>query len=178
MAKRGRPRKRPELKVVKGIFDPKKNIGGKEEKKGKPVLIPEKPNRPPHLDKLEAGIWDELVVHLNKIGSLQKCDEGTLVAYCSVYARLIRSRQELEKHRKKEKSDFYKTESTHGMFLRAHPAISIIEKCEKTIRSLAVEFGMTPAGRKGLGYDPSQPLLPFDEPKNTNPKDPTSGLCS
>lgn len=177
MAKRGRPRKRPDLKVVKGAFGVNKAIESNA-KKGKRSLPPDKPNRPQHLDGVEAQIWDELVVHLNTIGSLQKCDEGTLVAYCSAYARLIRNKQALEKHRKEHGSDFYQTDGRHGIVIRTHPAVGIIEKTEKTIRALAVEFGMTPAGRKGLGYDPAQGILPFNEPVTTNPKDPTSGLCS
>lgn len=177
MARRGRPRKQPDLKVVKGAFAVGKQADS-EKKKGKPVLAPNKPDRPEHLDQLEAKIWDELVAHLHTIGSLQKCDEGTLVAYCTAYARLIRNKKALEKHRTTHGDDFYETEGRHGLVIRTHPAVGIIEKTEKTIRALAVEFGMTPAGRKGLGFDTIQLSLPLSMPDERNPKDPTSGLCS
>ncbi len=175
MAKMGRPPKRGNLKVVKGGFGNKKSKSGSG-KKGQPSLPPAAPDLPDHLDALEIKIWDTLVKQLSHIGVLQKFDEGTLSSYCGVYARMIRSKEALNEHRKKHGSDFFATDGRHGEMFRVHPAVGVIERCEKTIKALAIEFGMTPAGRKGLGYDSRQLLLPGLENAEDNKTDPTAGL--
>lgn len=178
MARTGRPRKKADLKVVKGNFA--KGISQTaavraDEKRGALVLSADAPPRPDHLDKMEAQIWDKLVTHLEKIGTLQRCDEGQLAAYCGTYARYIRNKKTLEAFREKnEGSDFFTTDGRHGEMIRVHPAIGVIERCEKALKSMATEFGMTPSSRKAMGYDPKQLFLPFSDDRQKD--DPTEGI--
>lgn len=154
MARTGRPRKNPALRVVKGNFGPKEIA-----RKGKREALPsDAPLCPDHLDALEASIWDRLIEHLGRIGTLQRCDEGQLAAYCKVYARYQRADA-----RRADDGDFYETEGRQGRVIRTHPAIGVMERCERILRSLSSEFGMSPASRKAMGYDPKQLALPFDE---------------
>jgi P27 family predicted phage terminase small subunit len=176
MARTGRPRKSPELKVVKGNFQGKKLAPPESEKsKGKKTLSPDAPERPIHLDDIEGKIWDQLIPHLSLIGTLQKCDLGSLESYCTSYASLIRNKQSLTQHRKKYGSDYFETDGKHGRMIRVHPAVGVIDRAQRLIKMLAVEFGMTPSSRKAMGYDPAQLFLPFNEKSDD---DPTKGLLS
>jgi P27 family predicted phage terminase small subunit len=174
MAKTGRPRKPAALKVVKGNFKPAQKPSA-DEKPGKLILALDAPLKPAHLDEDETAIWDQLIPHLSKIGTLQKCDAGSLETYCTQYASLIRNKKALAEHRKAHGSDFYSTDGRHGEVVRTHPAVGIIERAGKQVKSLATEFGMTPASRKGMGYDPNQLFLPLENDDKT-PTDPTAGL--
>lgn len=178
MARTGRPRKNPGLKVVPLTGKQDKNKPDNPNKaKGKRILAPDAPVRPEHLGTLEAQIWDGLVSHLSQIGSLQKCDEGSLVSYCLAYASVIRSDKALKEHRAKHGSDYFTTEGRHGEMIREHPAVKTIERNAKIIAKFATEFGMTPAGRKGLGFIQSHPLLPgIEEFENQAKNDPTQGF--
>lgn len=177
MAKRGRPRKDPKLNVVSGSFKSKQKQDNPDKNKGKLTLPASAPDRPDHLNESEVNIWNALVSHLHSIGSLQKCDEGSLSAYCTAYDTLIRAKETLAKHRKDHGSDFFQTDGRHGEMIRAHPALKVIEANTKILKTLAQEFGMTPAGRKGLGYNPAQPLLPgFEDTPGGKTKDPFAGL--
>ncbi|MGB4107756.1 MAG: phage terminase small subunit P27 family [Alphaproteobacteria bacterium] len=168
MARTGRPRKPRSLKVVPGNFPQK----GKDEKKndtGKRVLTLETPEKPKHLNEAEGAIWDRLVTALAKIGTLQKVDEGTLSAYCKVYARYQEADQEI-----RNEGMFYWTDGRQGRHRKVNPAVGVMERCEQRLKQLATEFGMTPSSRKAMGYDPTQLFLPFDhKPEND---DPTKGL--
>lgn len=177
MAKRGRPRKDPKLNVVSGSFKSKTKQDNPDKKKGKLTLPASAPDRPDHLNESECKIWDALVSHLHQIGSLQKCDEGSLSAYCTTYDTLIRAKKSLAKHREKHGDDFFTTDGRHGEMIRVHPALKVIESSTKIIKTLAQEFGMTPAGRKGLGYNPAQPMLPgLDDTSSGSKEDPFKGI--
>lgn len=177
MARTGRPRKNPALKVVSGGGRSEKaRPENPDQKKGRLYLSPETPERPAHLDAMEGKIWDQLVTQLSHIGALRKVDEGTLASYCTAYATIMRAKEALAEHRKKNGSDFFSTDGRHGEMIRVHPAHGIIERNIKIIKTLAVEFGMTPAGRKGLGFNPAQPLLPGLDEEGPLQKDPTAGL--
>lgn len=173
MAKLGRPRKPQALKVVAPNFRGKTQP---EKKPGKAILSQDAPDKPAHLDELEGKIWDQLIPHLIRIGTLQRCDVGSLETYCTQYASLVRNKAALKKHREKHGDDFYSTDGRHGEVVRVHPAVGIIERAGKQIKSLATEFGMTPASRKNMGYDPGQLFLPFSDEES--PHDPTAGLVS
>lgn len=171
MARTGRGEKPPEAKATRG-----NNPGTTPEKSGKLALPPDAPAKPTHLDQIEGKIWDNLVQQLGKLGRLQRFDEGTLAAYCSTYARLIRNKATLEAHREKYQSDFYTTDGKHGEIIRMHPAVGVIERCEKILRQLAVEFGMTPSARKAMGYDIGQLQLPLGDEQSTD--DPSRRLVN
>jgi len=167
MARTGRGEKSPAAKAGRG--------NQVLEKIGKQTLPPDAPAKPAHLDATEGKIWDTLVQQMGKLGRLQRFDEGTLSAYCSTYARMIRSKETLTIHRDRFKSDFYTTDGKHGEVIRMHPAIGVIERCEKILRQLAVEFGMTPSARKAMGYDVGQLQLPLGDRQETS-DDPTRDL--
>lgn len=179
MAKRGRPRKPRDLKVIDGNFR-KPKPGEKPEdkaKKGQASLPADAPPKPDSLDEAEGKIWDELIPHLNKIGTLQRCDAGSLEAYCTAVATLRRNKKILSDYRAKNQgSDFYTNNSQHGEVIRMHPAVGVIERTTKTIKMLADEFGMTPASRKGMGYDPRQLFLPGLGGGKAEENDPTAAL--
>jgi len=174
MARTGRPRKPKELKVVQGKFG-KSDQDGK--KKGQASLAPDAPDKPDSLDDIESQIWDNLIAVLNNIGTLQKCDAGSLESYCTVYASMIRHKNALVKFRKENDGcDFYTTEGKHGLVYKIHPAVGAIERATKIIKALAEEFGMTPASRKGMGYDPKQLMLPGLTGQKETQFDPTKGM--
>jgi len=171
MAKRGRPRKQPELKVVKGNFAAAKAAPDKD--KGALSLPPDAPEKPAELKGHAAVVWDDIVPKLAVLGVLQKVDRGQILAYCKASARIAEAEAEID-----ENGMFYWTAGRQGQHRKLNPAVGVIERAEKTIAQLAEKFGMTPTSRKQMGYDPAQLSLPLEESKTANPHDPTSGLFS
>lgn len=170
MARKGRPRKKPELKVVKGSFPGIKAAPDKD--KGALSLPPDAPEKPKDLTGVSALVWDDIVPKLAVLGVLQKVDRGQILAYCKASARIAEAEAEIE-----ENGMFYWTDGRQGQHRKLNPAVGVIERAEKTIAQLAERFGMTPTSRKQMGYDPAQYSLPLEE-KASNPYDPTSGLFS
>lgn len=165
MAKRGRPpkKKNGDLKVINGNF--KTGKGVKKSKlpadRGKHKLPSDAPDKPAWLGDIESEIWDRTIKELHKVGTLQKVDAGSLECYCDAYARKIRAKQQIQDD---GGSEYYETEGRQGRMRRVHPAVQVIQESEKKIKSFATEFGMSPAARKNLGYDPRQGDLLADDP--------------
>jgi P27 family predicted phage terminase small subunit len=96
--------------------------------------------------------WRRLRPELERLGLLKQIDRGALAAYCEVWADFVWSVKEIRRQGRV-------TKSGNGT-LMAHPAVQIQAAALKQLRAYALEFGFTPAARKGLHFpgpdDPKQ----------------------
>lgn len=163
MSKTGRPPKNPALRASKA---------SSTEQAGKKILLPDAPEKPRGLKGIASEVWDQLIPHLSRIGTLQRCDSLQLELYCKAYARYREAELEIE-----NSGMFYTTEGRQGSHRKLNPAVGVQERASKEMKSLAEQFGMTTASRKNMGYDPSQLFLPFEQ-KSESVKDPTAALLN
>lgn len=110
------------------------------------------PDAPDCMCDIARGCWDRLVPQLEKAGALCRVDEGSLLAYCNIYARMVTHQKILLE----EKEYFYASETRTGRIFRPSPAYQIVKDSEEKLKSYAAEFGLTPASRKKIQTDVSQ----------------------
>jgi len=108
-------------------------------------------------DAIAYAEWNRIVPELYKLGLLTVADQTVMELYCSQYSIY---RQALE------------TLNADGMITnnirqgdKANPAVSIAREAAKIIKSVAVEFGLTPSSRSRISLpsdiadDPMERLL-------------------
>lgn len=98
------------------------------------------PRCPDHLLPEARAEWRRMSRQLCALGILTLIDRAALAMYCQAWARWV----EAEAHVKK-----------HGLVIRApvtgfpiqNPFLAVSNKAQEQMRSLLIEFGMTPASR-------------------------------
>jgi len=130
------PRPKPTaLKILEG--NPGKRPLNKREPKPELALIP----CPEYLkkDKIAYAEWNRIVPELYKLGLLTTVDRAALELYCSQYSVYRRAMETLNVEglisKNARKGD------------KANPAALIAREAAKVIRSIAIEFGLTPSSR-------------------------------
>ena len=104
------------------------------------------PEMPDWLSDAAAEIWDDIVPKLSKDGKLDVVDEGLLAQYCTVKARMIKAQQHID-----EFGETYMTKGKHGDMYRFRPEYTIVKDCQKELREITKEFGLSPNSRRKLG---------------------------
>lgn len=139
------PRPKPTaLKILEG--NPGKRPLPKNEPKPEVAIIP----CPAYLksDRIAYNEWNRIVPELYKLGLLTNADKVTLEIYCSQYAIYRRAIRELG-------TDLITTNIRNGD--KANPAAAIAREAAKTIKAIAIEFGLTPSSRARISL-PSESI--------------------
>ena len=139
---RGRKPLPTALKKLKG------NPGNRPLNQSEPepeVCIPD----PPEVLSEDARIeWDRLATELDDLGLLTAIDMALLALYCQAFGDWKDARRQIE---------------ATGMVVRApsgypmvNPYVTIANKAIEQMRTLATEFGMTPASRSRISVQPKR----------------------
>lgn len=134
------PPKPTALKLVQG--NPGKRALNKREPKPELGIPP----CPKHLDPGARKEWRRLVKELSKINMLTKVDGGALAAYCQTWSRWVAAEEEIQKS---------------GLTVKGclgndiiSPWVRIANESIKQIKSLSLEFGLTPSSRSRISLPP------------------------
>jgi P27 family predicted phage terminase small subunit len=109
----------------------------------------------PRLSREAAAEWKRLVPILLRLGILTIADGSALAIYCAAFARWQQAERQLARSRNLA-SD------------KARKLFAISEKCMKLMKSVLVEFGLTPASRPRLASFCTLPM------ELENPDDPAN----
>lgn len=105
------------------------------------VLEDERPPR--ELGRHGRELWRSIVVDLIRLGLVTTADRAAAVAMCGAWERMRRAELVLDEQ------GFFVPGSMGQMI--AHPAVRIASDASAQFRRYAVEFGLTPSARVGLG---------------------------
>lgn len=127
---RGRKSVPTSLKLVKGERPDRVNHDEPQPEQGAPAC----PSRNPAVRK----VWDYTVAQLTRMRVVTMADRDVLAAYCEAVVSFEQASQMIER-------DGPIMVTPNG--LRAHPAVKMQRDAAAQLRSLASEFGLTPAAR-------------------------------
>jgi len=106
-----------------------------------PRFIRMAPDKPADLSPMASEHWDLIVDELQRLELLKPIDAGSLVMLCEIWARWKTAVAIIEK-------EGLTIETSQGV--GRHPAVAIAEAAERSYRSAAAEFGLTPASESKL----------------------------
>ena len=90
-------------------------------------------------------IWNRLSTMLVGQNLLAQIDAEAFGRYCQNFARWLKMQKVLD-----DQGETYETESPHGTYLRANPAVGISDRLERQLLSAESNFGLNPAERQRL----------------------------
>jgi P27 family predicted phage terminase small subunit len=149
----GPPPKPTALRVVQG------NPGRRPFNRREPTPPPGRPACPDWLPRTAKHAWRELCDLLDEMGLLSQADRRALELLVAAYAEWRQATADV-----KSEGAWYQTTSTTGAVVyRAHPATAIASDAYRRIRSMLIEFGLTPAARSKVNAADEPPADPFEE---------------
>ena len=129
---------------------PAKVIGAeKEVQVAAPKPKPVRPRCPKYLPAVARKEWRRVVPELERLGLLTCVDGAALEAYCLAYSDMVKAQETLEEEGL--------TFTTDKGYVGQHPAVAMKNKAMAALKSMAVEFGLTPAGRERMKVSSAQP---------------------
>ena len=100
-------------------------------------------------DEIAYSEWNRLIPELYKLGLLTTVDQTVLELYCSQYSIYRKA---------------LKTISDKGLITnnirqgdKANPSVAIAREAAKTIKAIAIEFGLTPSARSRIKLPTENP---------------------
>ena len=106
---------------------------------------------PPHLGKVAASKWQELLPLLQAVKIMTKADIEALARYCDTYEWWLATRAKL-----KREGDTYPILNDKGdvKYIAQRPEVSIAHKLAVQMRQLEQDFGLNPSSRSSLSVEP------------------------
>jgi P27 family predicted phage terminase small subunit len=114
--------------------------GGGGDHSALPTIAPPEWLRPEAVE-----IWKRIAPRLTVIRILQVADADTFGRYCEDFAKWIGLNAIL-----REEGMTYQSESPHGKYTRAHPALAMADRLNRTLLMFEANFGLNPADRQRL----------------------------
>ena len=99
----------------------------------------------PELTDEASFVWDQLAPELVMLGRLKRHHVHAFAEYCKVFARKTRFETEVDLE-----GWVYESSGRNGELLKIHPLAAQINETFRQWRSLAGEFGLTPASERGI----------------------------
>jgi len=130
---KGRKPQPTQLKLVKG------NPGKRAIPKNEPKIKPAAPRVPVTLSDEAKKHWKIIVKQLSDARIMTKLDSDALALYCEAYARWVDANDKIKIH-----GMLVKTPSGYPI---QSPYLGISNKSFEQMKSIMVEFGMTPSSR-------------------------------
>lgn len=115
------------------------NPGKRPLPKNEPRPAAAKPNAPAHLSAEAKKHWRTIIKQLHAAKIMTRLDADALAIYCEAYTRWIDANE-------KVRTDGMVITSPNGVPV-LNPHLSICNKAFDQMRSMLIEFGMTPAAR-------------------------------
>ncbi len=139
----GRKPKPTKMKLVEG------NPGKRPINRNEPKPHKGKLSCPRWLDDEGRREWRRVIAELKRLGLVTVLDTTRLAQYCDHWSRYLQATNTLRED---------------GLIKdgRKHPAATILKEAEQAMRSIASEFGMTPASRVNL-KGPPEPSISIAE---------------
>jgi P27 family predicted phage terminase small subunit len=100
--------------------------------------------------------WDEIGVQLLKLRVITAADATALELLCGAYAEYFKASAVVQR-----RGATYKTRTDSGIIERRRPEVAIAADAWKRVRSMLLEFGISPASRTKVHTVPDQGELPF-----------------
>ncbi|HXI96138.1 MAG TPA: phage terminase small subunit P27 family [Candidatus Acidoferrum sp.] len=140
------------LKLLKGRREGSDSGGRKLVEAPRFLRLP--PTKPTDLSPAASEHWDLVVDELQRLEILKPIDAGSLVILCEIWSRIKWAQETVAR-------EGFTTVTSQGV--GRHPAVAILEAAERSYRSSAAEFGLTPAaeskvGSKGPSGDDDNPF--------------------
>lgn len=133
------PRKPSHLRAVEGNPSHSRPINHMEPKPDSGFLP-----APDYFTAKEKIWYNEMCEQLVKFGVMSVMDSKAVEMMVSAYSTYRKAKDELDEHG----SNTYKTlNSSGGITIKAHPSVAIASDAWRRFRSMATEFGLTPASR-------------------------------
>ncbi|AEE98037.1 phage terminase small subunit P27 family [Mahella australiensis] len=156
MARRGRPPKPTNLKILEG------NPGKRPLPSDEPKPTPLTPDCPTWLNKDAKKLWKQLIPELEQLGLMTVIDGQAFAALCQSYGIWV----ECERFLKKNGRTYEYTNKGGAVNIVERPEVKIGNRALLNFRSLCSEFGLTPAARTRIEVkafsedsDPMEQLL-------------------
>jgi P27 family predicted phage terminase small subunit len=143
---RGRPRKPSGLKILEGNR-------GRRPLQPEPEPIKGAPDMPPGLPEGAAGIWQQLVGELDRLGILTQIDGLVLEGACRGAAEARWA--DTQRAALQNKIDAGEEEITQQVVYRLAILNALSKKGWQQWKSFGVEMGLTPASRSKLSAGPA-----------------------
>lgn len=147
---RGRKPTPTAIKLVKG------NPGRRPLNQAEPQPTRGRPKQPAWLTEVAVETWTELVELLDDMRVLTVADGPALALLCATYQDYRDARQVV-----RDDGMTYEAETEHGSIWRTRPEVAIMSDAAKRLRSLMVEFGLTPSARSRVHAQGELPADPF-----------------
>lgn len=113
------------------------------------------PPCPNFLTKPARAEWKRITPLLAEVGLLTHIDRAALAAYCQAWGRWVETEQLLRKT-----GTLVKSPNGYPM---PHPLLAIANKAMMQMRSLLLEFGMSPSARSRMKAGMPQERDPFED---------------
>jgi len=114
------------------------------------------PEPPSWLPAEALAEWHRVVPELLRLGLLKAEDRGTLAAYCTAWATLVKATARLE--------DEGLTTGTAAGGLKPHPAVAAAADASRRVVSFGAQFGLTPSSEANVGVKPDDDADDADNP--------------
>jgi len=129
----GRKMKPTALKLIQG------NPGKRPLPENEPKPTVKAPRAPSILSTSAKKHWKKIVKQLADLGIMTDIDSDALALYCEAFTRYRYAMYQISKE-----GPIIETQNGHMI---QHPAMMILNKSFEQMRSLLIEFGMTPSSR-------------------------------
>jgi len=155
----GRRAKPVDLILIQGTKHlTKKEIDARKEAEAKLRPNDDKVRPPGWLDGVAKKEFKRIVKELKEIGLVTNVDVNALALYCDAYSNYVKCSQIIEE----EGLMVEYTNKAAETNKVPHPLLTKKKQLHEQMKSLAVEFGLTPSSRAKLA-------LPKEEPKQPTP---------
>jgi len=144
----GRKAQPTQLKVVRG------NPGKRPLNDSEPQLDITIPDAPDFLSDTAKEHWSDIVIHLHDARIMTALDADALSLYCEAYSRWVEANEKIKLH-----GMVVKSPSGYPM---QTPYLSVSNKAFDQMKSIMVEFGMTPSSRSKIQVSKPEATNPFD----------------
>ena len=138
----------------KPLSDLEHSLRGTRPTRAKPVepsKVPAgRPKMPTHLSEAAQKEWRRILPILTERSTLSRADSTALGIYCEQYARWVAAKHQVETEGATITSVVLDAKGNPHSTTKLHPALKIVDQCEKSLRNLMREFGCTPQSRESI----------------------------
>jgi P27 family predicted phage terminase small subunit len=138
---RGRKPKPIEYHIAAGNPSKLTDLAGRRQ--AEPKALSGKPPKPDWLSADAAAAWDYLAGHLDKMGTLAKCDGMGLALIAQQYKIWVETQKAVDEHGA--------VINVGGGQLQPSPFLKAADKQAALLTKLLSEFNLTPVGRARMG---------------------------
>jgi P27 family predicted phage terminase small subunit len=113
-----------------------------------PVSAQGRPKRPSYLNADAKKEWSRLLPLLEQRGTLTEADGAALGLYCVNFSRYLQAQREIEKYGIVVELTVLGRNGEPITTRKKNPAVSIASECERSMKGLLRELGLTPGSRE------------------------------